>query len=94
MTALVNALSTVQALLLALAIVGCATAATITGHLTGTELLGVFAGLGVIGGGVTTAHVVGTQINTAAGSSPQPAQSPSVVAAPPAAAPVAAVPGA
>ena len=62
-------LTTGQALVLGVVIVGCATAATITGHLTGTELL---TALGLVGGGaagVTGAHVGATNtVNALTGS--------------------------
>ena len=51
--------------LLALGILGCVTATTITGHTTGTEFLGVVGVVGGTGGLVTTAHVVGNQVNAA-----------------------------
>lgn len=66
MKALVSAISPIQGLILAVTIVGCATAACLTGHISGQDLLGVFGGVTVIGGGVGVAHVVGTQVNTAA----------------------------
>lgn len=68
MTKLASALSTGQALILAVVVVGCATAAVITGHISGGDFLGILGGVGLTGGVVTTAHVVGTQVNTAAGS--------------------------
>ena len=57
MNLLRSALTTSQAMVLGVVIVGCATAATITGHLTGSELL---TALGLVGGGavgVTGAHI-------------------------------------
>ena len=73
-----------QALVLALAVIGCATAAVITGHITSTDYLGLVAGVGVVGGTVTTAHVVGTQVNNAATPPPPPVSSATGTAAPPA----------
>lgn len=76
MNKLTTALTGTQPLLLALGVLGCATAACITGHISGTDFLAV---AGVVGGGagiVTTAHVVGTQVNTAAGASPTTATTP------------------
>lgn len=59
-----------QPLLLGLAIIGCATAGLLTGHLTAADW-GTTIGLTVGGGAIVgTAHVVGTQVNTAAGSPP------------------------
>lgn len=68
MTKLMAAAGSAQALLLAVVVVGCATGACITGHISGTEYLGVLAGVGFGGGTVATAHVVGTQVNQAAAS--------------------------
>lgn len=58
-------LSKGQALILGLAVIGCATAGLITGHLTAGDW-GTAVGLTVgVGGIVGTAHVVGTQVNAA-----------------------------
>lgn len=58
-------------LALALAVIGCATAGLVTGHLTAGDW-GTAVGLTVGGGTIVgTAHVVGTQVNTAA-SPPSP----------------------
>lgn len=71
-----SSLTGTQPLILGLAVVGSSTAAVITGHISGTDFLGVLAGLGVIGGSVTTAHVVGTQVNQAATTSALPSPPP------------------
>ena len=65
-----------QALVLALSVIGCATAAVITGHISSSDFLGLVAGVGVVGGTVTTAHVVGTQINNASTPMPIPTPAP------------------
>lgn len=65
-----SALTNAQALVLGVVTVGCATAGLLTGHLDQGAWLGVAGGVGGIGGLVTTAHVVGTQVNTAASSAP------------------------
>jgi hypothetical protein len=56
-----------QALVMGLAIVGSATAAVITKAISAGDYLTIIAGTGVVGGTVATAHVVGTQVNKAAG---------------------------
>ena len=60
---LVSAVSTGQGLLLALALIGCATAALITGHLTSGDYMTVVGVTVGIGGAVTAAHVGGTVAN-------------------------------
>ena len=69
MTKIFGALTAAQALVAGLAILGCATAALLTNHLTSTDFLGVLAGLGFISAPIATAHVVGTQVNAAANAS-------------------------
>lgn len=68
MKTLVSFLSTSQALVLGVVTIGCATAGLLTGHLDQGAWLGVTGGVGAAGSLVTTAHVVGTQVNAAAGS--------------------------
>lgn len=76
MTKLLAALTGAQPLVLGIVTVGCATAGLLTGHLDQGAWLGVAGGVGGIGGLVTTAHVVGTQVNAAAApSSPPPSSS-------------------
>lgn len=71
-----SALSGGQPLVLGLAIIGCATAGLITGHLTAGDW-GTAVGLTVGGGTIVgTAHVVGSQVNTAVSTTtPNPAPS-------------------
>lgn len=69
MTKIGSSLTGLSGLVSVLAVVGCATAAVITGHITGGDFLGVLAGTGLVSGTVGTAHVVGTQVNNAAASS-------------------------
>lgn len=70
MKALLALLSGPQPLIMGVVIVGCATAGLLTGHLDEAGWLGVTGGVGGIGGLATTAHVVGSQVNAAAGNAP------------------------
>jgi hypothetical protein len=83
-TKILTALSGMQALVLAVVVVGCATAAVIAGVISSSDFLAILTGTGVLGGTVATAHIVGTQVNTAAGSGqPAAAPQPAPVAAQP-----------
>lgn len=73
MDKIVSAITTAQALILGVVTLGCATAGLLTGHLDQGAWLGVAGGVGGIGGLVTTAHVVGSQVNAAASPPPAPA---------------------
>lgn len=66
MNTLLAAGKTAQALILGVVVVGCATAATITGHLTGNDLLTVFTTVGIGGAVVAGAHVGGSVATNAA----------------------------
>lgn len=58
------------AVVVVLGVLASATVAVVTGHISGSEYVGVLAGLGIAGAPVATAHVVGTQVNRAAQASP------------------------
>lgn len=81
MQAIANTGTKAQALILGVVVVGCATAATITGHLTGNDLLVVLTGAVGAGGAVTAAHVGGTTatnaITSSAATQPAPVAAPS-----------------
>lgn len=81
MTKLLTGMSANAALVFACVIVGCATGAVISGAIGSADYLAIIAGTGFAGGTVATAHVVGSQVNTAAGASPTVAPQP-VPAAP------------
>lgn len=49
-----------------LGVLASATVSVVTGHISGTEYVGVLAGLGIATGPVAAAHVVGKQVNQAA----------------------------
>jgi hypothetical protein len=70
-----NAANASQAIILGVVIVGCATATTITGHLTGSDLLVVLGVASGVTGGVTGAHVganAAVNATAAAGSGSSP----------------------
>lgn len=84
MTRLLSGAQTAQAMIIGVVIVGCATAATITGHLTGEQLLATCTLVGGGAVGVTGAHV-GANAATASPSTPEgqvQAGTPPVAAAP------------
>ena len=62
-----------QAILLGVAVVGCATAATITGHLSGAELVSILTMVGGGTAGVVGAHVGASQVSAAWGATTQTA---------------------
>ena len=70
------ALTAGQAVALGVVVVGCATAATITGHLPGSDLLAILTAVGGGTAGVVGAHVGASQVSAALGSPAQPAPAP------------------
>lgn len=67
---LLDAGKSVQALILGVVVIGCATAATVTGHLSGSDLMTVLLTVGTGGAVVAGAHVGGTVATQAATTAP------------------------
>ena len=81
MTKLVGAFTATQAAVLAVAIVGCATAATVTGHMSTDQYTSLLLTIGGGGIAVTGAHVGGNVASSTA-AAPLPAPSPPAPALP------------
>lgn len=73
MVKLASVVSTGQALILGVVVMGCATAAVVTGHISGSDFMTVTGITLGAGGAVTAAHVGGVVANSSGAASAAPA---------------------